>query len=414
MALLYQISHFVKLSAKQIPTDVSKTSVPQAWHKPRIEGVSAEPIMHIEMHKSKRDIKQFPSTLYEARAPNAITNDGDLLTSVQHQLSQENPLYGLHMVNKETGNTDYCRTQLGTYVPRGSPLSYQLSLTEGNFDIDCHIMSLDHFRCTEGCVVRGIDMYPVFPLDTPGEPELDNDLSPEFLQVIHSLSVDQDQSKEIELKTRDQANSDQWWEERKLRITASNFAEICNRKKDNCKKFVERLQGKPSLKVPLSIKHGKDHEHVGIRKYHQYMIHTGHKVDIQSSGLVVRSDLPYLGCSPDGKVVDPISHPHFGIIEVKCPYKYRGIKPKEAAGIDKDFCLHVSPTGVLSLRQNHSYYFQVQGQMALTGASWCDFVVYTFKGLFIERIKYNSIVWNNMLHKLKTFYFKSFLPNATL
>jgi hypothetical protein len=79
------------------------------------------------------------------------------------------------------------------------------------------------------------------------------------------------------------------------------------------------------------------------------LVNTGHKIDIQPSGLVVREDMPHLGCSPDGKVVDPVAHPHFGILEVKCPYKYKGVKPREAAAIDKDFCLVESRHGGLNL-----------------------------------------------------------------
>ena len=35
--------------------------------------------------------------------------------------------------------TEYVKTSLGVYVPKGSPLSYQLSLTEGDFDVSCNI-----------------------------------------------------------------------------------------------------------------------------------------------------------------------------------------------------------------------------------------------------------------------------------
>ena len=37
--------------------------------------------------------------------------------------------------------------------------------------------------------------------------------------------------------------------------------------------------------------------------------------------------------------------------------------------------------GQCKLKRNHAYYTQVQGQMGSTGASWCDFTVYTRKGI---------------------------------
>ena len=159
------------------------------------------------------------------------------------------------------------------------------------------------------------------------------------------------------------------------------------------------------------IKHGKNFENVAVRKYYKYMIHIGHKVEIHASGLVIRPDLPFLGCSPDRKVMDPISHPHYGIVEVKCPYVYRSVTPKEATEIGKDFCLHLSPTGIC-LNRSHPYYQQVQGQMGVTGAKWCDFVVYTFKGLFIERVPFDSVFWDDMKDRLEKFYFTNFLPIA--
>jgi hypothetical protein len=95
---------------------------------------------------------------------------------------------------------------------------------------------------------------------------------------------------------------------------------------------------------------------------------TGHKGEIRPSGLVVREDYPHLGASPDGKVLDPVAHPHFGNLEVKCPHTYRSVKPREAAAIDKDFCLGTSRYGDLNLRTNHHSCCQVQGQMLLTRA----------------------------------------------
>ena len=55
---------------------------------------------------------------------------------------------------------------------------------------------------------------------------------------------------------------------------------------------------------------------------------------------------------------------------------------------------------------------QVQGQMAITGAAWCDFVVYTLKGMSIQRIKFDQQFWDNMSDKLKAYYFQHFISFA--
>ena len=60
---------------------------------------------------------------------------------------------------------------------------------------------------------------------------------------------------------------------------------------------------------------------------------------------------------------------------------------------------------MFQLKRNHSYYCQVQGQMAITGRTWCDFVVYTTKGIAVERITFDKLFWENeLLPKLVDFF----------
>lgn len=64
------------------------------------------------------------------------------------------------------------------------------------------------------------------------------------------------------------------------------------------------------------------------------------------------------------------------------------------------------------LKTNHEYYAQVQGQMAITGATWCDFDVYTLKGMSIQRIKFDQQFRDNMSDKHKAYYFQHFISFA--
>ena len=50
--------------------------------------------------------------------------------------------------------------------------------------------------------------------------------------------------------------------------------------------------------------------------------------------------------------------------------------------------------------------------MAITDAAWCDFVVYTLKGMSILIIKFDQQFWDNMNDRLKTYYFKHFISFA--
>jgi len=50
------------------------------------------------------------------------------------------------------------------------------------------------------------------------------------------------------------------------------------------------------------------------------------------------------------------------------------------------------------------YFAQVQGQMGIGGRKWCDFVVYTNKGISIERIHFDASFWKELRSKLLDFY----------
>lgn len=47
-------------------------------------------------------------------------------------------------------------------------------------------------------------------------------------------------------------------------------------------------------------------------------------------------------------------------------------------------------------KNNHAYYTQIQGQMGISEAKWCDFVVFTKKGMSIERISFDAQYWTEL------------------
>ena len=66
---------------------------------------------------------------------------------------------------------------------------------------------------------------------------------------------------------------------------------------------------------------------------------------------------------------------------------------------------------MITLRKGHQYNCQILGQMAIAGRPWCDFVIYTKKGISVERIKFDSDFWEKrLLPKLTEFYKKCFAP----
>ena len=65
---------------------------------------------------------------------------------------------------------------------------------------------------------------------------------------------------------------------------------------------------------------------------------------------------------------------------------------KTLAQHTRNFCLEITESK-LKLKGKHSYHIQVQGGMAITRQSWCDFVVYTtfmnHEDIHIERIYFD-------------------------
>ena len=48
---------------------------------------------------------------------------------------------------------------------------------------------------------------------------------------------------------------------------------------------------------------------------------------------------------------------------------------------------------------------QVQGQMGIGNRQWCDFVVYTTRGIHVQRIDFGKVYWERtLLPKLTEFY----------
>jgi len=119
--------------------------------------------------------------------------------------------------------------------------------------------------------------------------------------------------------------------------------------------------------------HGIKYEPVALEQYQKYMLSISRPVQVLKSGLVVSLEAPYLGASPDAKVLDAGCSDPFGLSEVKCPETKFLVTPLDACS-DSNFFLE-NIDGQPKLKRNHKYYAQVQGLMGVTGAQWCDFVV---------------------------------------
>ncbi|KAI4830167.1 hypothetical protein KUCAC02_001817 [Chaenocephalus aceratus] len=83
-------------------------------------------------------------------------------------------------------------------------------------------------------------------------------------------------------------------------------------------------------------------------------------INVAASGLILNPELPWIGASPDGVVTGVCHEP--GILEIKCPFSAKDRSLLECTK-DSRFCLTVPEGGVMSLKLNHGYMYQVQAQM---------------------------------------------------
>ena len=58
----------------------------------------------------------------------------------------------------------------------------------------------------------------------------------------------------------------------------------------------------------------------------------------------------------------------------------------------------------IKVSKNHNCYHQIQGQLLLSGLDFCDFVLYTRKDLYTERVDRDVKFINAMISKLHDLY----------
>ncbi|CAH1155497.1 unnamed protein product [Phaedon cochleariae] len=215
---------------------------------------------------------------------------------------------------------------------------------------------------------------------------------------LKDLAKTPEEIEKLSKLTLDQGANPLWFEERKKRLTASNFGRICKLLESTDRKKVAQELLHSSFMGNIYTRYGNDNEENAIR---DFQLLTGKKVI--NCGLFIDRNHPFLAASPDG-LIDTDA-----IVEVKCPYKAKDVTPEE--GIKQKLIQFATfENGVFSLKRTDKYYYQVQGQLFVTGRSICYFIVWTQFGLLYEQITKDEGLWNEMFPKLKEFYFQHLLP----
>jgi hypothetical protein len=192
----------------------------------------------------------------------------------------------------------------------------------------------------------------------------------------------------IERATLRQSENEMWLKERQKRLNSSSFGRICKRtSKTDSQKMARSMLSTAQINS-RSLAHGRLYESVAVSAYERYA-----GVKTTPCGLFVCKQYPFLAASP-GRVINADL-----LVEVKCPFVARDYKitPQTIPYLKNQ-------NDVLALDNKHDYYYQVQGQMLCTGAKAVDFVVFTFKDLYVCRVNREDAFISDMVAELTEFY----------
>ena len=210
---------------------------------------------------------------------------------------------------------------------------------------------------------------------------------------LRSLKVTFPIARNIETSTREQAEDQQWHQLRHVRVTSSRFREVCFVLDRNAEGLAERML--KGTRQTADMKRGREMEFIAATEYCKLR-----NISYTPVGLVIHPDAPWLGSSPDGLVYDPTTQPPFGLVEFKSPNVKNYVD-----------CSYLKmKDGSLVLPESHMYYWQVQGQLLLTGLQWCDFVVFAQEDMLVQRIHVDPTTTATIRKKADWFYYYVYMP----
>ena len=231
-----------------------------------------------------------------------------------------------------------------------------------------------------------------------------------------------DQVKRVEIETQGQNTNDLWYQQRKGRVTASNFhtfhtkaQSILNRRGQNDKKpvyssLVSSLFSKSDVSHLPPIKWGTAHEKDALKAFMSDVAsqHDGGLQGFKQNGLFIKPDYPYLAASPDSLFLCKCCG--LSTVEAKCPYTVRNNNIHVKGTYDQvDFLEDFN--GKPRLNRSHKYYTQIQAQMWVCGVHHGFFIVWTQGGPpFYEQVQLDNEFCLNVVNNITLFYKSFVLP----
>lgn len=234
--------------------------------------------------------------------------------------------------------------------------------------------------------------------------------------LVAAMTMSAEEIKIVEEATRSQSDSSDWTSQCVGRITSSIFYNV-HTKVENMKRhfgmatseqstwLVDKILGKKVIPQTFAMKHGLSLEASAKRSFiEQTKSSKQHKKwTATDCGLVISKTHPFLATSPD--LLTHCECCGEGLCEVKCPESIKHTKPT----VDNVPYLHMVGDQ-MCLKETHTYYGQVQGQMALTGRSFCSLFVYTENGSLTIPVAFDEAFWLKMFTNLEWYWTHRVVP----
>ncbi|XP_074113752.1 uncharacterized protein LOC141536872 [Cotesia typhae] len=208
---------------------------------------------------------------------------------------------------------------------------------------------------------------------------------------ISEVCCDVDKIIKISVQTLHQSQSDEWFKQRVLRITASNAHKLKGNRFDVDKVISDFLT--PNTLETSAITYGRKMESIALKEY-EGLIDPAHKV--MKVGLIVNICQPWLSCSPDAVVEYGANIWQKRLVEIKCPYNCKKIPVFDRHDHTCNVKYLKYDENGLQLSQNHCIYTQIQVQMYVTNIAFCDLFVYSPLGSVLITVARDNVFLQKM------------------
>ena len=385
---MFYIEHYA--SHDELPYDLSKTSRAMTWNQPpkkEIKPARAEDIefvkpSHGDIHEVK-GVQSIQRNQFDPRHPMHRVLDPDRLNQLLKHVQTSMP---------GTGLQQFWKTRPLEKVISGNQLS-----TMWNYVLFWHENA------------SSVSYEKFF---TPTEEQC--------TEYAGNQTLSYDEVEAIEAATLGQAENNLWFALRNGRLTSSRFGEIMHRRQStDPRRLIKDIMGYGGQMqhIPPQIRWGRENEDAARKCYIANRKACGEDMVVESTGLRLLPEKPYLGASSDGKVIfTNIDTCCIGCLEIKCPYSIEGnvtveLTPDEIEQkYGRKFFMRRGDDKMLHLAETHPYYAQVQGEMAILNVEWCDFVVFSNGSVIVDRILADHDYWTKMCDVLDEFYVQHVVP----